>query len=115
VASAEDLTSNIKAVVQNVRLNSFNLVGLLTLIKNSWFGERARVLLSVAIEHPPTWAAIVYEAVNERTFRNSLIAKIAERLGKRSGSEIYAQNYKDLLQRYTVSESYRQLVKEDLL
>lgn len=74
----------VKTVLQNVRLEKFNPGILVTLTGQSWFGLNAKEILAVCLEHPPTWVSIVYTAIEERTFRNSVIAKLAERYIKGS-------------------------------
>jgi hypothetical protein len=57
---------------------------LITLTGQSWFGLNAKEILAIALEHPPTWTTIVHHALQERTYRNSVIAKLAERYIKGS-------------------------------
>jgi hypothetical protein len=75
----------------------------LTVTRNSWYGTNAKEIISVALEHPPTWAAIVFTALNERTFKNSMIYKIAERFGKRGASDEFIDSYISLVKDNTLS------------
>ena len=93
MSSIEDYCEYVKKITENVRLKDFNLAVLLTIVKNSWYGANAKEMLSVALEHPPTWNAIVYTALTEKTYRTSNIYKIAERLGKRGVSDEYLKHY----------------------
>lgn len=101
-----DYISNVINILENVRLNNFNLAVLLTIIKNSWYGNNAKEIISVALEHPPTWIAIVYTALTERTYKNSMIYKISENFGKRGKSDEFIKNYTQLMQ--------DQISKEDI-
>jgi hypothetical protein len=74
----------VKNLLQNIRLEKFNAGILITLTGQSWFGLNAKEILAIALEHPPTWTTIVYHALQERTYRNSVIAKLAERYIKGS-------------------------------
>lgn len=82
MSSLEDFCNNVKTVLENVRLKDFNPGTLITCISMSWFGTNAKEILAVALEHPPTWYAIVYSSLEERTYKNSMIARVAERFGK---------------------------------
>jgi hypothetical protein len=95
-----------KKVVENVRLHDFNHAMLLTLVKNSWYGTNSKEWLSVALEHPPTWLAIVYATLTERTYKSSSLYKIVEMQGKRGNADEFRLNYQDLIKHaITVVES----------
>lgn len=96
--SIDDFCLAVSAVTENLRLKNFNLAMLLTIVKNSWYGTNAKEIISVALEHPPTWMAIVYTALSERTYKTSLIYRIAERFGKRGASDEFMKNYIQLVQ-----------------
>jgi hypothetical protein len=93
MSTIDDLCRYIVDITQNVRLKGFNVPMLLTLVKNSWYGTNAKEIISVSLEHPPTWAAIVYSALSERSYKNSTVYRIAEPLGKRGGSDEFLKNY----------------------
>lgn len=106
----ESLIEAIKIATTNVRLKDINVLTLLTLLKNSWFGTNARDILPIATEHPPTWMAIIYASMAERTYRNSLIYRIAERVGKRGLADAFMRNYENILLEYEISDTYKTLV-----
>ena len=87
-------------LLENVRLNGFNLAGLLTVIRNSWYEVNAKEILSVALEHPPTWIAIVYTALAEKTYSTSTITKIAEKLNKVNSVNEFKLSYIDLIREF---------------
>lgn len=87
----------VKELLENIRLKDFNLAMLLTIIRNSWYGTNAKELIAIALEHPPTWIAMVYAAITEKTYTNSSVSKIAERLSKRGQSEEFIKNIKSLV------------------
>lgn len=93
----EDLCTNIVEVLENVRLKKFNVAMLLTLVKYSWYGCNGKEIISVALEHPPTWNAMVYTALNERTFKTSIIYMTAEKFGKRGAADGYIASYNNLI------------------
>lgn len=82
--SLEDLCENIKNILSNVRLKDFSLPVLYTITGNAWYSVKSAETLAIALEHPPTWITIVMSALNDRTFRNSMIARIAEKTAKGS-------------------------------
>lgn len=98
VFSLDQLCFNIREILENVRLKNFNTVTLLNIISNSWYGTNAKEILAIALEHPPTWNAIVYSALTEKTYKSSMIYRVAERFGKRGASDEFLKNYKDFIQ-----------------
>lgn len=97
-----------KKIIQNVRLNDFDVVMLLNMIKNSWYGSYAKEILSSALEHPPTWIAVVYTTLTERSYRGSSLSKIIEHAGQRGQSDTFKGEFVDMMltnQTVRVSES----------
>lgn len=97
IESIEDLCRLAITILENARLRNFNFPVLLTLLRNSWFAANAKEVLSVSLEHPPTWLAIVYTALSERTYKNSMLAKLAERLGKRGVSDSFMSSFGNMI------------------
>lgn len=97
IRGIEDYCQEVKKVVQNVRLNDFNLGMLLTLVRNSWYGTNAKEMIAVALEHPPTWITIVYATMTERTYKTSNLYKVLEFLAKRGNGDEFKMNFLDLL------------------
>lgn len=106
MGSINDYCNEVAKVVENVRLKNFNLAVLLTIVKNSWYGTNAKEIISVALEHPPTWAAIVWTALNERTYKNSMVYRIAERFGKRGAADEFNNAYTMLIKEFTVPKDH---------
>ena len=90
----------IKSICKNNRLHDLNVPVLLTLVKSTWFGANAKEIMSVALEHPPTWVSMVYTALQERSYKNSNIYQYAERLGKRGLAEEFIRSYSDIVLQY---------------
>lgn len=99
------LCESISKNLENLRPERFNPAILLNLIANSWFGQGAKEILSVALEHPPTWCALVYASIKQRTYKNSNIAQITERIGKRGVSDNYVMSYNNLVKEQLSPES----------
>lgn len=74
-------------VTGSVRLKDFNVGILYGILGGTWFSPDRQEIVAVALEHPPTWLAILYAAYTERSFKNSGIAKIAERGNSQQGKD----------------------------
>lgn len=68
-------------IVSPIRLKQLNPAVLITIIGGTWqaSGGNHRELLAVALEHPPTWIAILMAACSERYYHNTQLAKLCER------------------------------------
>ncbi len=95
-----DFCEAVKNSLDNVRLKDFNLALLLTCISNSWFGVNAKEMMSVALEHPPTWICIVYAALTDRSFRKSMIATTVLNKNKQGKGDTYLFNFATLTRGY---------------
>lgn len=113
IRNISDFCNTIKETVNNIRLKEFSPGILITLVTNSWFGYQSKEVIAIALEHPPTWTAVLIAALNERTFKNSTIAKIAEKVAKLNQAEEFNKNYKIMLEGIVISKS-KELTLEDL-
>lgn len=82
MSNIHDYCENVKLVLENVRLKDLNPGLLISSVSNSWFGLNSKEIIAVSLEHPPTWVSICYVALLERTFKNTTIARMAERYAK---------------------------------
>jgi hypothetical protein len=118
IGPMKDINEYCRAVaegVENVRLKDFNLASLLHLVKNSWYGTNSKEIISVALEHPPTWAAIVYTALVERSYRGSMVYRIAERHGKRGAADEFLKSYAVMIRENTKDTRPQQVVALEML
>lgn len=97
-----DYCSTVAKLLENVRLEKFNLAALLTIVANSWYGTANKEIIAVALEHPPTWISMVYTALSERTYKTSRVYQIAERYGKRGGSDSFEEAFIRIMKESTV-------------
>lgn len=96
MVSISDYCEAVKKVASNVRLRDFNLAVLLMQIRNTWYATNSKEILAVALEHPPTWIAIVSATMLERSYRSSPLYKIIELQAKRGMGDEFKMNYADL-------------------
>lgn len=95
-----DLSDFAKALsvgVSGMRLQSMNMGLLITILRNSWYGTNAKDILVVALEHPPTWIALLYTAINERTYKTTSIAKVAEKMARGGLGDAFKRSYVELV------------------
>lgn len=100
MSNLENFCKTINSVCNNPRLNDFNHLALLTLVRNTWFGTNAKDIIQVSLEHPPTWVSMVYTALTERTFKQSQLTKVAEFANKRGSGGEFINCFNDLIMQY---------------
>lgn len=76
---AKDFCDFIKIAVDSVRLDGLNIGVLFDILGGTWFGDNAKEMVHVALEHPPTWLSLVLAAANDRSYKNSGLSRIALR------------------------------------
>lgn len=79
VPHLENLGQFCKAVVDkqfSVRLERLVPGLLITWIVSSWYGSSAREVAAVALEHPPTFLAMVYASITDRGYRKTRLAEM---------------------------------------
>lgn len=86
------------SVTQNVRLKELNSGVVITLIAGQWFGFNAKEMMLVAMEHPPTWVALLMAAFEERSFKNSQLTKLMDNVTGRSQPDEFHKATLNLLQ-----------------
>ncbi len=106
MSSIADYCQNVKTILENIRLEDLNVGLLITMIGNTWYGNNSKEILAISLEHPPTWIAIVHAALTERSFKNSLIARIAERFGKGSIAKEFNDGMMIFMDSYTVKHEH---------
>lgn len=76
---------------KSIRLSSFNPALLYQILTGGWFGVNAKEVVGTAIEHPPTWMALVLASFFEKSYRNTNIAKLVERKAGKGVGEQYVK------------------------
>jgi hypothetical protein len=74
-------------VTESIRLKDFNAGHLFTALGMSYFGMMGKELVAVALEHPPTWIAMLSYAVTDAMYRKSVIGTMMERGSMRQKSK----------------------------
>ncbi len=100
-----DYCENVKSIIGNIRLKELSAGVIVTIVGNSWFGPNAREVIAIALEFPPVWTALVYTAMTERSFKNSSIARIADRLQRNNAGKEFLKAAEYIFETYKSGES----------
>lgn len=78
IGNINDFCTAVKEEVKNVRLNNLNISTLFPIMGGTWYGANSAQNVAVALEHPPTWIMMVYQAATARSYYHSRLAKMLE-------------------------------------
>jgi len=89
------LTTIQQAEGASPRLEAATVPLLYTLLNSSWFGARKSLIVSTALEYPPTFLTMLLTAYTDRSYHASFFAKTAQAADKASLSRdfILAMNH----------------------
>lgn len=79
MSTFNDFIGVLKSKIQNFQVAKLTPVLFLQKIGNSWYGLNREKVLAVCVEHPPTWTALVHHSLSSKSFKNCLIAQVANR------------------------------------
>ena len=112
ISNINDFCSVAVKVLDNVNLNplpgrpetGFNLRVLLNLIADSWFSTKSKEILAVALEHPPTLAAIIYYCMNYNNFKRQQLGQTIQSVGRGEVTAQFKMAFAQMLEEYTRPE-----------
>lgn len=92
IESAEDFVATVKRVLDTPRLDNFNIGLLSQIMQGTWFGFNGRELACAAIEHPPTFAALLYMSFAQNSYRKAPLAQTSENFKGNKGGADFVRN-----------------------
>lgn len=102
-----DLTSlcnTLRECVGSASLTDLNVKTLLIICNSTWSGNNAKEVISVGLEHPPTWIMIVHASIFEATFKRSTFNRISSKYDKGGSGDQFDKSVRSLLTQNTISE-----------
>lgn len=78
VTNLDDFCEALRYIVKSPRLEKIDAAFIVTLMGGMWFGGQARLIMAVALEYPPVWLGLIYQALTDRSFHNAGLTKMVE-------------------------------------
>lgn len=91
-------TEAVKRIVGSPRLEHLNPGLVYAIVTGCWYGAAAREIVAVALEHPPTFHAMVYMALTDRSYHSAYFAKLIEAVNKGPNGKQYLANFSAYLE-----------------
>lgn len=94
------MVENIKIIFANNgdksdKLSNMSDIALLQMLLNSWFGDNSNETVALSLEHPPTFAAMCYLALNNNSYKMNRLATILD--SRLKNKKPFADNLKNIL------------------
>lgn len=89
ISSAQGLADAIANFSGSVRLAKLNFADLYTIIVGSWVGVNARENVGVALEHIPTLIAIMFTALDEKSYRKTILSQRIQSVGRQNDLKMF--------------------------
>lgn len=80
VTDIDKLVDNIRSVLPAEKAKIIDTNGVVNLVNNSWFGPGGVETVMMALENLPTWIALLYIALSDKTFKRSKIATALDKI-----------------------------------
>lgn len=101
LANIKDFVDALKKNVATVRMEQLSVAFLYALLGGGWFGANRNEIVCVALEHPPTWVALVYTSLQQRGYRNATIAKVVEKATRGGNDKDFVKSLQFMMRELT--------------
>ncbi len=91
--SINGMVKMIKNSCPTIKLQSLTVDTVVNITSTSWYGPDSQEAIPMSLEHLPTWLAIVYTSVKEKSFKKSIINDIALVAIKKKGIDKFILDY----------------------
>lgn len=93
----KEYVSQVIRLLDTPKMDKFSTGILLTIIMNNWYGLNAKEIVCVGLEHIPTWYALVYSALNDRSYKTTGLAKVVLANDKKDMGKSFSCNLMNLI------------------
>ncbi len=96
--NVHDLISSLIRISDSKRLERFNQVELYQIIGGSWFGGgNPRELIAIALEHPPTFVTLIYNAMTEKGYQKSMLGQMLGKSDRDNDAKAFMHNFEYMI------------------
>lgn len=98
--TVDDFVATLSSDIGSIRMGQLKFPDLFTLVASSFVGVNYRENVGVALEHLPTFIAMVYTALSDRSYRKTVISRRAETAGRTNE----LKQFSDLVYRHVAEQ-----------
>jgi len=107
MSSVDSFITTLKEVVGSVRLDNLNTPLLYAMLGGSWFGLNAKETVAVALEHPPTFLAMILSSLESRSYQKSGIGQLVHDNDKKDRGSNFTKNAYHIFRAYLDTSALR--------
>ena len=96
-SNVEDFTDAISTRIPSSRVSDLTPVVLYGILRGSWFGKNASELVSVAVEHPPTFDALIHAAAGSSSLQRTVLGTLVKAELRDRDAESFVQGINALI------------------
>lgn len=100
MTSLRSYVAALQATVGGPRAELITPAFIYALLGGSWFGVNVKETIAVAVEHPPTFVAIIAMAMETRNYRKTQIGNLVYENDKRGRGDVVIRNVANLFETY---------------
>jgi hypothetical protein len=97
IADLNEFSRTLKAKLDSPRTKDLSPAVLISFLGGGWFGANGRENMAVALEHPQTFATMVYIALTDRSYRNAGVSKTVLLNDRNGAGKQFILNFERLL------------------
>lgn len=87
ISTLEEFCEFARNHTQDVHLQDLNTITLQGSVGGYWYGNAGRESIAVALEYPPMWLSLVFQAITDRSFKKAGLTTVVERSSYRRHHE----------------------------
>lgn len=103
VDTIEEFCAACYKATNNIRVKDFDVAGLFSVVAGNWYGINAGEIGLTSLVHPPTWVAMVFASLTQRSFKSSYVTKRVDGRNKRGVGDEFLKELTHITSSYKVN------------
>lgn len=91
IGDIEEFCECARNYTQDIHLRDLNASTLLSVVGGYWYGNAGREIIAVALEYPPVWLSLVFQAITDRSFKKAGLSDVVLRNTYRKDHESFVR------------------------
>ena len=92
IEDIQDYANVVKSRIESPTINVITPALIYSFLGGGWFGPNAREHVLVSLEHPPTWIWLVYEAVSNKLYKQTMLGKLTQQLDQKGAGNEFVRS-----------------------
>lgn len=102
VNDIDDLMANVKAVLPDEKKELVDTNTLVNVISNIWYGPGNSETVVMGLEHLPTWIALTYVNVADKSFKRTRLATMLDKHSRQMDAKQFEKDFSNYMKERTM-------------